>query len=316
MNADVFAEWLKRQGHKIYRTPSSYWYDAAPRVLQAFPFHLLITPDEDEINSLLFRHNIIALRYSAPPDFHEGKLSYHIVQNNCYDLNSLKSKTRNGILCGLKNFKIEEISFDRLSHEGWPLQQDTLIRQKRSGIMNRYEWERICQSARGLSGFKAFGAISGGELSGAMIVSRIDDVYTVPHAVSHCRFLRCHVNNAMFYSVCCELLKTGGINGVFFCVESLDAPADVDEFKLRMGFEPKPVRQIVAIHPVLKPLITTSLYSLLKKLLAHYPSNPYLKKSEGMLRFHLEGRRPVNEQNCPECISDRIKILQSNAQII
>jgi hypothetical protein len=304
MNAEVFAEWLKLQGHKVYRTKSSYWYDAAPHVLQAFPYHWLIDPENDEIKFLMLKKGIVALRYSAPLGHHEGKVSYHIVQSKCYDMQMLKSKARNGIICGLKNFTVEEISFDRLDSEGWYLQQDTLLRQKRLHSMNEHEWHRICRAARHLPGFHAYAAISGGDLAGGVIVARIDDIYSVPYAFSHCRFLRNHVNNALFYSVCCKLLNEEGIKGIFFTVQSLDAPANVDEFKIRMGFEPVPVRQNVLIHPFLKPFVTSTVYSLSQKLLNLYPSNALLAKTEGMLRFHLEGRRSVGEQVWPDCLKE------------
>jgi hypothetical protein len=305
MNAEVFAEWLRRQGHKIYRTKSSYWYNAGPRVLQAFPYNWIITPEESEIKELMLKHNILALRYSAPVDYPEGKMSYHIVLNKCYDLSMLNKKTRNGVKRGMERFTVEEISFDRLAGEGWVLQEDTLSRQRRSRSMSQKQWETLCHSAKDLPGFHAFAATCGGELAGAVIVCRIDDLYSVPFAMSHCRFLQDHVNNALFFSVSCELLKREGINGIFFTVQSLDAPSNVDEFKLRMGFDPLVVRQNVAIHPYLKPFITPAVHSLNKKLLDCYPSNPFLAKTEGMLRFHLEGRRPIREQTLPDCLKEQ-----------
>jgi hypothetical protein len=304
MNAEVFAEWLRRQGHKIYKTPSSYWYNAGPHVLQAFPYHWIISPEEGEIRELMLKNRIIALRYSAPTDHYEGKMSYHIVLNKCYDLTLLNQKTRNGVKRGMERFTVEEISFDRLATEGWILQEDTLVRQNRRGSMSQKQWELLCRSAKNLPGFHAFGAISGGELGGAVIVCRIDDVFAVPFAMSHCRFLQDHVNNALFFSVSCELLKRKSVNGIFFTVQSLDAPAKVDEFKLRMGFDPKMVRQNVVIHPYLKPLITPSVYSLNRRLLNRFPSSSLLAKSEGMMRFHLEGRRPADEQIWPECLRE------------
>jgi hypothetical protein len=318
MNAEIFAEWLRRQGHKIYRTSSSYWYNAGPHVLQAFPYHWLITPGEKEIHTLMLKHGIVALRYSAPPDYHEGKMSYHIVQKNCYNLQMLNPKARNGVKCGLKNFNVEQISFERLALEGWVLQQDTLMRQNRLKSMNRDEWEVLCRAAVNLPGFEAFAAISEGELAGALIVCHINDVYTVPYAMSHCRFLRGHVNNALFYRVSCELLNRENNNGIFFTVQSLDAPENVDEFKLRMGFEPKMVRQNVVIHPYLKPFITPSVYKVNRKLLKRYPSNPFLAKAEGMLRFHLEGRRPIKEQTWPNCLHKEMKLFEfeRDAQVI
>ena len=303
MNSEVFAEWLRRQGRKVYRTASSYWYDAGPRVLQAFPYHWLITPSEDEIRGLMLGHGIIALRYSTPLDFPNGKVSYHIVLHNPYCLEMLKSQTRNGVKRGLDHFKVEQISFERLATEGWTLQQDTLARQDRLRSMTQEEWEKLCRGAHGLPGFEAWAATSSCELAGAVIICRIDDVMGVPYAMSHSRFLGNHVNNALFFSVSGEMLKRDNVSGIFFTVQSLDAPANVDEFKFRMGLQPKVVRQRVDFHPFLAPLALPAIHEVSRKLLQRDPSNPRIAKAEGMLRFHVEGRRVITEQVWPECLA-------------
>jgi hypothetical protein len=312
MNAEIFAEWLRLRGHKVYRTASSYWYNAGPRVLQAFPYHWLITPDNEEINALMLKYRIFALRFSAPLDYYVGKISYHIILDKEYELHMLNSKARNGVKSGLKNYSVERISFERMAREGWILQQDTLIRQNRIRSMNQIEWEILCRTADNLPGFEAFAAISNGELAGALVVCNIDNIYSVPYAMSHSRFLRSHVNNALFYSVCCELLGREDAKEIFFTVQSLDAPINVDEFKLRMGFEPKIVRQNVVFHPFLRPFITPAVYSLNRQLLKLYPANPLLNKSEGMLRFHLEGRYSAKEQDWPDCIKEEMKLKAIN----
>lgn len=304
MNAEVFAEWLRRQGHRVYRTTSSYWYDAGPRVLQAFPYHWLIKPDEKEIRELMLKHGIIALRYSTPLDFPKGMVSYHVVLHKPYELEMLRSQARNGVKRGLQCFKIEQISFEQLGSEGWVLQQDTLERQDRLRSMTQGEWERLCHSAEGLPGFEAWAAISNNkELAGAVIICRIDDVFNVPYAMSHHRFLANHVNNAIFFSVSHEMLRREGVSGVFFTVQSLDAPAQVDEFKFRMGFEPRAVRQCVDFHPFLNPFATDTVHGLIQKLLQRDRSNPRLAKAEGMLRFHVQGRHCITEQTYPECLT-------------
>lgn len=287
MNADIYAEWLRRQGYKIYRTESSYWFNAAPKVLQAFPFHWQITPCRDETEKLIRDNGIIALRYSSPVSKPHGKLSYHIVVKGCYDLHSVRHQARNGVKRGLERFSVEEISFERMHSEGWVLQEDTLARQKRSGSMSKVQWNSICQGAKELPGFHAIGAIKEGILAAAVIVCRIDDVYTVPYSMSHCRYLHDHVNNALFYSSSCQLLKHDNINELFFCVESLDAGPEVDEFKIRMGFEKREVKQHVEFHPFLKPLAGTFLHKTTDILHKSFPSVTSLSKMEGMLRFSL-----------------------------
>ena len=305
MNAEIFAEWMRRQGHRVYRTASSYWYEAGPHVLQAFPYHWLITPDEKEIRELLIRHGIAAIRYSTPLRACRGKASYHIVLHKPYQFDALKTQTRNGIKRGLCHFEVKQISFERLATEGWVLQHDTLERQNRLRSMTQPEWERICRSAEDLPGFEAWAGISNNELAGALIVCRIDDMFNVPYATCHKRFLCDHVNNAVFYSVSCNLLEREGVNGIFYTVQSLDAPPSIDEFKFRMGLEPKAVRQRVEFHPFLNPFATPMVHAWIKRLLQRDPSNPKLAKVEGMLRFHVEGNRSLSEQPWPECLERR-----------
>jgi len=297
MNPETFAEWLRRQGHRVYRTASSYWYEAGPRVLQAFPYHWIITPDEKEIRDLLLKKGIAAVRYSAPLSFSGGKISYHVVLHKPYQLEMLKRQTRNGIKRGLEHFSVEQISFKQLATNGWVLQRDTLERQDRLQSMTQAEWETLCYSAEDLLGFEAWAAISDGELAGAVIICRIDDMFNVPYAMSQSRFLRKHVNNAVFYAISCNMLKREGVSGIFYTVQSLDAPANVDEFKFRMGFQPKAVRQCVDFHPLLNPIANKRVHSWTQRLLQRAPSNPMLAKAEGMLRFHVEGNEELLKQH-------------------
>lgn len=305
MNPDTFAEWMLRQGRRIYHTKSSYWYEAGPRVLQAFPYHWLIQPSREEIRGLMLRTGMLSVRYSTPLEFPGGKVSYHVVLKPPYNMDVLKNQARNGVKRGLEHFKVVQIPFERLATEGWILQQDTLARQDRLRSMTQAEWERICYSAKDLPGFEAWAAISGDELAGAVIICRIDDVFNVPYAMSHSKFLCNHVNNAIFYTASREMLSREGITEIFFTVQSLDAPASVDEFKFRMGLIPKPVCQHVDFHPWLTPFATPSVQAWTARQLKRDPSNPIMAKAEGMLRFYLEGKRNIAEQDWPTCLSEQ-----------
>ncbi len=307
MNPETFAEWLRRQGHSVVRTPSSYWYSAGPRVYQAFPYHWLICPPEAEIRALLLSRGIVALRYSTPLDFPNGRVSYHIVLRRPYQLDALKAQARNGVKRGLAACEVRQIPFERLATQGWVLQQDTLDRQNRLRSMDQSEWERICRSAIDLPGFEAWAAFVGGELAAALIVCRIDSIWSVPYALSHRRFLPEHVNNALFYSVSTDLLARADVEGIFFTVQSLDAPPSIDDFKLRMGLTPKAVRQRVDFHPGLAPLASPAVHRFIVRRLQRDQGNPLLAKAEGMLRFHIEGRRELSSQEWPECVSHASK---------
>lgn len=312
MNPEIFAEWMHRQGHHVVRTTSSYWYDAGPRVFQACPYQWLIQPPSSELRKLMIGHGVAALRYSTPLEAPGGAVSYHVVLSEPYGLQTLRAQARNGVRRGLECCTIDRISFERLAEEGWSLQQDTLDRQGRTGSMTQSEWQRICRAADGLPGFEAWGAMIDGELAASVLIVRIDDMFDVPYALSHRKFLSKHVNNALFYSVSRELLSRPGVREIFFCLHSLDAPESVDEFKFRMGLRAKPVCQRIVFHPLLAPFANESAHSIIARLVARHPGSRVLAKAEGMLRFYLQERRPAETQNWPECLTGlKQELLQS-----
>ena len=304
MTPDIFAEWYRRQGHHVIRSESSYWFDAGPRVYQAFPFGWLIQPSKDELRRTMIKHGVASLRYSAPIDSPSGKVSYHVTLTNPYHMELLRSQARNAVKRGMLRCVIDQVPFERVATEGWNLQQDTLDRQGRNGSMNATEWRRVCLSAVNLAGFEAWSALVDGEMAAALITCRVNDTFYVPYAFSHRKFLDFYVNNALFYSVSCNFLAREGINGIFFTVQSLDAPKSVDDFKFRMGLHAKSVRQCVAFHPVLEPFVTGSTHRIVNKLIHRYPNKAALAKAEGMIRFYLEGKIPIDQQEWPECVAN------------
>ena len=309
MNPEHFAEWYRRQGHHVIRSESSYWFAAGPRVYQAFPFGWIIEPSNNELKEIMFKHGIISLRYSTPLEAPVGKVSYHVILSNPYDLELLRSQARNAVKRGLAKCVVEQIPFERVADEGWNLQQDTLDRQGRNGSMSEEEWRKICLSAVGLDGFEAWSALVDGEMAAAIIVCRVNDTFYVPYAFSLRKFLDLYVNNALFYSASCNLLGREGINGIFFTVQSLDAPKTVDDFKFRMGFNAKVVRQRVVFNPVIEPFIRGSSHRLVSWLMLRYPQNAALAKAEGMIRFYLHGKLPLTQQEWPESVAQHKPIM-------
>ncbi len=147
-------EWLRRQGHRVIFTPSSCWHSPARGIFQAFPYHQLITPSEDELRQVFRRGRALALRYSAPLTSPVGKLSYHVVYANpVYGLDQVSRQSRQNVRKGIAYAGIEPISFTRLAgHEGWALRQETLVRQGRTKAETEAWWKRLCLSAKDCPG--------------------------------------------------------------------------------------------------------------------------------------------------------------------
>jgi len=306
MNIETFAEWIRRQGYRVTATRSSYWYEIKAHVLQAIPFHHLISPPETELGQLFGKEGAVALRYSTSTEASEGKLSYHVINaNKDYDLAQFSRSTRYDVRKGLKYAGVEPISLSRLASDGWGLRQETLVRQGRSGAETAEWWQCLCRGAEGLPGFEAWGAMREGRMMASIMTFTLGDwcvgLYQqcCPEALTTC------VNNALTYSFTKEVLMRPGINQVFYGLHSLDADEKLDKYKFRMGYVAKAVRQRVVFSQRVRWLVNGTTYGVLRTVRNWWPAQPSIAKAEGMARFYLEGKKPLGEQVWPECLRER-----------
>lgn len=305
MTPEILSEWMKRQGHSAIQNASSYWVDAGPGVYQALPYHFLLSPSEDELSNFLRDEKAVALRYSTSLESPIGAVSYHVIyERSQYSLKDLPKKARYDVRKGLAVAKIEPISLDRLADEGWDLRNETLIRQGRFGAETKEWWQKLCLSAKGLPGFEAWGAIIDDKLVASLLAFVCGDCFSIFYQQSLTGYLSYGVNNALAFVVTSEVLCRPGPFWIFYGLHSLDAPASVDEFKFRMGYVAKPVRQRVVFNPWLEPFVNRLSYSILLAGHKSFPSNYALSKSEGIFRFFLQGKHQLSEQEWPVALKD------------
>ena len=303
MNADIFAEWLRRQGHRIVRTPSSYWCDQGLRVYQAFPYHWLIQPTEQELSRFLSEHQAVGLRYSTVLQAPVGLFSYHaVLENSNYDFEHLGKWARKNVRRGLKHCVVQPISFERLAEEGWELQRDTLNRQGRQLKATRETWQQRCRATTQLPGFEAWGALVEGRLAASVITFQMQNCAYLLYQQCRRDYLERHVNNALSFVVTQTLITRPGVDTILYGLHSLDAPAQVDEFKFRMGYQPKPVRQRVVFHPALTPFLNRASEAAARQFLRWRPGSSTLSKGAGLIRFYLQGQQPLEQQTWPDCL--------------
>ena len=315
MNADIYAEWLCRRGQRVIRTASSYWHSEGYGVYQAFPYHWLIEPSASEIRELMWRHRATILRFSSPTK--DGNLrsedGYHAVYTGAdYDLESLSSWARKNVRRGLRNSTVEQITFDRYLEEGWDLRVDTLARQHRDLGESRNAWRQIYAAAADLEGFEVWAALVESRLAATVVTFQMDGWAYMIYQQCHHQYLREHVNNALSFAVTQSLIRRPGIQGIFYVMKSLDAPASVDEFKFRMGYAAKPVRQRVNFHPCLA-LLANPLTCVVAKIATRVrPQNRLIAKAEGLLRLNKSDRR--SDQLCDHRSQQSETMRHANSQ--
>lgn len=302
---EMFAKWLARQGYEVQLTESACWYPIGPGIFQSFPYQNLINPSELELRDFFKKTGAIAGRYSCPLACNEGKISYHVIWDQpSFDLSKINKKARYDIRSGLGYADYEKISFERMAEEGWQLRCETLERQGRMGAETKASWGKMCLAAQGLEGFEAWGAVHEGELAASILTYTADDCASILYQQSRTYHMKYGINNALAYVFTREALQRTGIRKVFYGLHSLDAPEGVDRFKFRMGFYPQPVRQRIAINPSLKLLFNPASYRLVRLITKLFPQSPKIAKVEGVMRFYLEGKKPLAEQRWPDCLEE------------
>jgi hypothetical protein len=264
---------------------------------------MLIDPAYTDLSQLLRRERAIAIRYSTPLSALVGKVSYHVVSiDKNYGLGLLPKKARHDVQHGIAHATIEPIALSRLAEEGWTLRAQTLIRQGRDRAEHEKWWRRLCQGAEGLAGFEAWGALHDGKLVAALLALTTDECCSILYQQSLTDHMKYSVNNALTYAFTHEVIRRPHIRQVFYGLQSLDAPTTIDEFKFRMGYTAKPVRQRVVFHPMLAPIFNKASHALVLQLRRWQPANSMLAKTEGMLRFYIQGKQPLEQQSWPDCL--------------
>lgn len=295
------AEWYRKQGFKLAFSESSGWVEFARGVFQAFPFHWVIAPSEDEIKNLIERRRLIALRYSTPLTSSSGQISYHVIYDrSSYLFEALPKKARHDVTKGLACAVYEPVALRRLATEGWELRTETLARQGRPNAETQQFWQKMCLAAEGLPGFEAWGAVSRGRLVAALLAITLQDTVGILYQQSRTDFLQYGVNNALTFTFTQTALQRPGVRRIFYGLHSLDAPPGVDHYKFRMGYAAIPVRQRIVYNPIVRPLVNSLSHSLLRQIRRVFPASHTLSKAEGMLRFFLQGGRPLARQDWPE----------------
>lgn len=290
MKPENFGEFLSRQGHRVIKTESCYWYDAQPGFFFYFPYHRLITPGKEEFKRLFLKGFCLGMRFFTPTNSY-GKESYLIkCSHKDYDITSVDAKyARRQTRRGLEQFEIKKLDFNSLASQGIPAVYDTMSRQGRDpGIWNKKRWHQYCSAAEGLDGFEAWGAFQDDQLAAFILGFQMEDHFTILHHSSVTEYLRLYPNNALVFYLTKLKLQTAGVNHVFYGPESLDAPSSLDQFKFRMGFEKIFIKQRIVFSPVLKPFVNRISYKLVQTISNSKPESDTFRKLRGIIQFYLE----------------------------
>lgn len=296
LNSIIYDNWFNEQGFKTFKTKSSYWHEAVPYVFQSFPYYLTISPNREELNEIFFKYNIIAIRFSSPVDYHHGIESYHVCTNRKYFYSKKFSK---GTISNLKkakkeNFIFKKVSFHNMAKEGWKLRMDSLIRQHRVGTENQKWWRTMCQAASKIHSIESWGLFKNDIMTASIIYFICDNCCICLYQQSRTKYLKYRVNNYLTFLFTEEVLNRSSQPWIFYGLHPLDAPETVDEYKFRLNYFAKPVKQCVIINPKIGKLINNNTFKIIKILAKKANYRHIFSRIEGLLQAYIYDRYSAN----------------------
>jgi hypothetical protein len=278
-----------RLGHKIISSPGAMWYDVQPHVLFSFPCHKLIQPSREDIDTLIRRYKLRAIRYPTTLSSFGFLSNIAINTNPDYNLSHQHQKARNQTRRGLENNKIEQIDFEYLIEQGLPLNEDTAIRQGReSQYADPRYWRKYCLAAEATPGVSAWGAFVQGQLAAFLVAIECGDwvEWVVNHSSTALRDK--YSNNALVFCAAQHFFREKKCKGICYGLGSLEQTPDLDHFKFRIGWRLEPIKQRLIFSRNLRYIFSLANEPCLEILGRLFPKSYTVRKTSAMIRLYRQ----------------------------
>ena len=287
--SNPMGEFFERIGHNIIQSESAWWYDVQPRVLLSFPYYKLIEPNEEELDGLLNKYRLRAIRYPTTLTCFGFVSTLAVNTNRDYDFSCQHQKARNQTRRGLENCVVKEIDFTYLIENGLPLNQDTARRQGReSQYAAPVYWRKYCEAAQATSGVSTWGAFVEGELAAFLVAIEVDDwvEWVVNH--SSTALLKKYPNNALVFQAAQYFFQKKGCKGICYGLGSLESTPYLDHFKQRMGWTLQPIKQRLIFSNKMQYAFLPVREPCLKVLNKIFPKSYTVRKASAMIRLYRQ----------------------------
>lgn len=289
---NVFYEFYKNAGFKVYTSPSGEWCELQPGMLISIPYHRLIEPTQEELDYLLKVSGAWGLRYPTETSNYGFLSKLEICDHYGYDLQFLQHKFRNRVAKGEKYCEIRPVSIPELKNEGYGLNLRTLERQKRNDPKSNKEyWNKICDGLSKTSGTNILGAYFQDKLAAYVVILETPSMIEMIIQNSDSELLNYCPNNLLTYYVTWYYLtKRDTPVPICYGLGSLEETPSLDRYKKGMGYSMKPIKQRLYFRKGLRFFLRPSLLYLGDFVNKHIvKGRSYtLDKSCAMLKRYLE----------------------------
>lgn len=287
---------LRAFGARVHHgARETFWVASHDRVARRLPIFARGVPDASELDDVLEATGALVASYLREPDAdHPANAWLYLCAEQDYSLRMRPSAMRRNVRRATRELTIRQISGAELLTHGATAFGDT---RRRTGLNDgtievfrrRFTFNEPTHSA----GRSYLGAWKDGKLAAFATVLHVDD-WVELGSFSMDSMLCYRPNDALLYAALSHYLAEGRCRVVSFGLSSIQASsnaAGLHRFKLKVGFDARPVHRAFVLHPSIRPFATratmTAAQWAVNGMLRVRPRNGALKRFDGMLACML-----------------------------
>jgi len=247
-------------GHQTHSALGVLWIDVGQFSLTCVPCSTVINASRQDLDELLSRSRRLAAVFptSEPTGIEGGTLW---VRDRAYGPQSLQRQFRQHVRRGEKLCTVRPIDWQTLRTQGLECNIDTMRRRgnSRSPIQTQTGWDRVCDAAAQVAGLEAFGCFRGDRLIAFLIAWNRDSLCAglVMHRSKAAEESR--GSHLLFHEFTKTIMQRDTMTGVSLGRVMLPPQHSLEQFKQHAGFQVEPVRIAAVLHPLVRPVLASSL---------------------------------------------------------
>lgn len=252
----VLARFLELRGRRILKGCDALWYTVPGPFLMSLPYERILDPEPEELRRMIRNAGVLGVRF--PSQRWTGLESgLYVLHSRPYDIRSLHVKHRPRVRHALQHFEVRPAEKADLLEQGHTLNLATMARQGRYDpeFGERQRWERLVEAGFACPGISFPAVYSGPRLAAYMVTCREHRWLHILHQMSRQQDLPNFPNHLLTYAISEQAASDTSLEVVCYGYVPLFAADGLHEYKLRFGYDLKPHRSAIQLHPVLEALV-------------------------------------------------------------
>jgi hypothetical protein len=252
---------------------------------------------QQDARQLLWKSRTGVMNFLLEPDErHPANAWHYVCQDRTYALDKLVGEVRRHVRRAQGSLRIEPLEWEVLLKHGFRAYSDT---RERLGLSDGSfaQFRQRFNSFSSYPGHYTVGAWSGETLAAFVTLIVVDDWVVMEGSFSATAELAQRPNNGLAHYVLDHFLVKRNFRTVSFGTSSIQESSQesgLHSYKIRIGFEAKPIHRAFVLHPLLRPLANPVTLWTMKAALRLNPGNRQLLKAIGAISYLLSAKRTVD----------------------